>query len=260
MRACVVGLVCLALLLPQQPVGSRPFGSETGIQGRAGTRLRSCFVQEVHAPFPRAIIEQSLPPGFRVAPYGSLPEGALGDSATTLFECRLGHRTVRETWAWAATIPPPRYRDRKVDGYGFLIKAFADKNAPLGRAERRCMRYVFEPARIGVTTTEAAGVQVAHSTTVGEWYDEMRTEVTQMTTPPERTRYFARGTRGVTGYDLVRIGGSSRSGSGTYVQRGGAPQAGVGSVAVAGYFAGTGFTTDDGSLLLEARGRHTCLR
>ena len=247
MRRALVSGLCAAL----------SFVPATGSARPAPTSYRDCFVQEVHAPFPAAVVEESLPAGFKPAPYGSLPPSEFADSAGTTLTCRYRGKKVAETWWWVGTIPPKSYRAPSVDAYGFLIKAFAERGAPVTRPERRCMRFVFEPASVDMTVTTSSGTEIAHSVTTGEFTDEMRTEVwSAQPVPSPRLRLFGV-SGGVRSFDVI-IRGTALGGAGSYVQRGGPPDVGGSGVAVPGYFAGTGLHVSDARVTLHAAGASGC--
>lgn len=239
--------VTIALLVPWVPPA----------MGEPRARLDECIVQEVHAPFARRIVEQSLPTGFQPIPYGPLPSSVLVDTATTALSCR---GEVVEEWSWIPVLPPERLRRADVDAYGVFVHAFASKR-PRPASPRGCLSSIFEsPDEIGMETTRDAMTQIHLRATKGGYEDEVWSRLSERAAVPvARMRLFGHDFRGsLRSFDVLLEAAEALTGNGYFVQRSGTPTVKGNTFAVGGYFAGDAWALEKATLRLSASGPARC--
>ena len=177
--------------------------------------LGGCTVQELHSPFPKTILKNSVPEGFEPATYAHSPLPEMGDNATTSFICRRGDSVLSELWVWVPVLPPKHLRSRAVDTYGFLIKAYSNRKRVPTATERSCMRALFEPAAISLVIEEGNNGEAISSYAEGKSSsDEAHSLVaSHQDAYSRRTRMFGWTTDGrVRSFDISI--GSERAGTG----------------------------------------------
>ena len=253
-------LVAVLLVASSSPIAARPAARDTA----KGTS--SCFVQEVHTPFPESMLGDPLPKGFAVAPYDPDVEG-MGEVVTMILSCTQGKRTISEEWVWTATIPPRSLRSDGVRAYGWLVASLASDQKALREKERRCMIPMFQstadfahdrrpnPGAGGGATRST----VTPHTEEGSYFDEVLTAVqSDSSTPAKRMRLFGPSSKGFASFDVSFARGRAMSGSGVALQRAGAPSASGTTAMVPGAFPGKGFEIDDVAISISSAGPSAC--
>jgi len=246
MRRLFVFSLVLVLAVPAPVSGSPP-----------PRRLSDCILQQVHAPFPRTIVDQSMPEGFQPLPYGPLPTSLMADTATTAIACS---GDVVEEWSWIPALPPERLRSEGVDSYGVFIHAYAAVR-PSPSSPRRCLSVIFEePDEITMETTQDVMTEMHLVASKDDYLDEVWSRGNERAElPARRVRLFGRDFRGrLKSFDVVVDAPDAVVGSGYFVQRSGTPWVKGNTFAIGGYFAGHAWMVEDAALRFVAAGPSRC--
>lgn len=254
-------IVLVLLVASSSPIAARPLGQD------GAKKTSSCFVQEVHTPFPESMLQDPLPKGFAVAPYDPDVEG-MGDVVTMVLSCTRGDRTVSEEWVWTATIPPRSLRSDGVRAYGWLVASLASDHRALREKERRCITPMFQgTADFALDRRPLQGGGSAMRSTVtphtdeGDYFDEVWTAVqADSSIPAKRVRMFGPSNGAFASFDVAFARGRAMSGTGAALQRAGAPSASGTTAMVPGTFPGKAFEVQDVAISISSAGRSACGR